>query len=603
MNTTFKRYWVWALMFAIAMLVPWLFFNWTTGRHSGFVLTMLSEIALVVIFALSFNMLMGHAGLLSFGHAVFFGLGGYCAAHAMNAIKAGSFWLPVELLPLVGGLGGLVFAILFGFLATQQRATAFAMITMGIGELVAAAALMFMTFFGGEGGITTNRMIGTSVLGVSYSTPAQLYYLILVWALICTILMFLQQATPLGRMANATRDNFERAQFVGYDPRMVRFYQFIVSGFFAGVAGSLYAMLYEIVTFDAVSAARSSTALLATYIGGVGGFFGPILGSIVVILMQSGISLLSSTWMLYVGVLFIVMVMYAPMGLWGIIMSHSPIQRSGRLSSLFVPYLRILIPGFFVVLGFVVLAELVSFTTIGASQNKQFKVGSLVIDPASAGPWIFGAAALVLGGLWLKYESTGFRKVWNGLMDDIKQQAAGNGARTMSAIALSLRDVRKRFGKTEIIRGVSLEIPKGQRHAIIGPNGAGKTTLFNLISGRFAVSSGDIQLNGESIVGVPPHLINRKGLSRSFQITSIFPRMTVFENIRCGLLWSHGLKYSTFKMLGKQTALNEAADKLLERLNLKSRRDLMAGTPDLCRAARTRSRRNHCGGRRSHPAR
>ncbi len=147
----------------------------------------------------------------------------------------------------------------------------------------------------------------------------------------------------------------------------------------------------------------------------------------------------------------------------------------------------------------------------------------------------------------------------------------------MSTLALSLRDVRKSFGKTEIIRGVSLDIPKGQRHAIIGPNGAGKTTLFNLISGRFPVSSGDILLNGESISGVPPHLINRKGLSRSFQITSIFPRMTVFENIRCGLLWSHGFKYSTFKMLGKQTALNEAADKLLERLNLKSRRDLMAG--------------------------
>ncbi len=427
MSTTLKRYWIWALMFAISALIPWLFFDWTTNRHSGFVLTMLSEIALVVIFALSFNMQMGQAGLLNFGHAVFFGMGGYCAAHAMNAIKSGSFWMPTEFVPLVGGLGGLVFSVIFGYLATQQRATAFAMITMGIGELVAAAALMFMTFFGGEGGITTNRMIGTSVLGVTYSAPWQLYYLILIWALVCTLLMFLQQATPLGRMANATRDNFERAQFVGYDPRMVRFYQFVVSGFFAGVAGALYAMLYEIVTFDAVSAVRSSTALLATYIGGVGGFFGPILGSIVVILMQSGLSLISSTWMLYVGVLFIVMVMYAPMGLWGIIMSHWPISRAGRMKSLLVPYIRILIPGLLVVLGFVVLAEMVSFTTIGASQNKQFKVGSMIIDPATATPWIFGAASLLLGAFWLKFESAGFRKVWDGVMEDIKRQAAGSG--------------------------------------------------------------------------------------------------------------------------------------------------------------------------------
>ena len=147
----------------------------------------------------------------------------------------------------------------------------------------------------------------------------------------------------------------------------------------------------------------------------------------------------------------------------------------------------------------------------------------------------------------------------------------------MSANVLSLRDVRKSFGKTEIIRGISLDVPRGQRHAIIGPNGAGKTTLFNLISGRFPVSAGDILLNGESLNGVPPHLINRRGLSRSFQITSIFPRMTVFENIRCGLLWAHGYKYSTWKLLGRQTELNEASEKLLERLNLHSRRNLMAG--------------------------
>lgn len=429
MSTFLKRYWVWGLMFVLAAALPWLFFNWTTGRHSGFVLTMLSEIALVVIFSLSFNMQMGQAGLLSFGHAVFFGLGGYCTAHALNSIKGGAFWLPIELIPLVGGLGGLVFSVILGYLATQQRATAFAMITMGIGELVAAAALMFLTFFGGEGGISTNRMVGTSVFGLSYSSSSQLYYLILVWTLVCTFFMYLQQSTPLGRMANATRDNFERAQFVGYDPRMVRFYQFVVSGFFAGVAGALYAMLYEIVTFDAVSAARSSTALLATYIGGVGGFFGPILGSIVVILLQSGVSLLSSTWMLYVGVLFVVMVMFAPMGLWGIVMAHGPIAQAGKLKTLAMPYVRILVPGFLVVFGFVVLAELVSFTTIGTSQNKQFKVGGLVIDPATATPWLIGAAALVLGALWLRHESKGFKRIWDGIMEDIKRQAAAGGAR------------------------------------------------------------------------------------------------------------------------------------------------------------------------------
>ena len=143
--------------------------------------------------------------------------------------------------------------------------------------------------------------------------------------------------------------------------------------------------------------------------------------------------------------------------------------------------------------------------------------------------------------------------------------------------ALSLVDVQKSFGKTRIIQGISLDIPKGQRHAIIGPNGAGKTTLFNLISGRFPVSSGSISLNGSRIDQLAPHEINRRGLSRSFQITSIFPKMSVFENIRCGLLWSRGYRYSFWHLLGRQKALNEESEQLLERLNLQSRRDLTAG--------------------------
>jgi branched-chain amino acid transport system ATP-binding protein len=146
-----------------------------------------------------------------------------------------------------------------------------------------------------------------------------------------------------------------------------------------------------------------------------------------------------------------------------------------------------------------------------------------------------------------------------------------------SVPAVELRDVCKRFGATEIIRGVNLSIPRGERHAIIGPNGAGKTTLFNLISGRFPISSGSITVNGQSTADLAPQEINRLGLSRSFQITSIFPRMSVFENIRCGLLWSQGYRYSFWNLLGRQKELNRAADQLLERLKLADRRNLQAG--------------------------
>jgi branched-chain amino acid transport system ATP-binding protein len=147
----------------------------------------------------------------------------------------------------------------------------------------------------------------------------------------------------------------------------------------------------------------------------------------------------------------------------------------------------------------------------------------------------------------------------------------------MTTPALRLHDVRKSFGPTEIIRGVSLDIAPGERHCIIGPNGAGKTTCFNLVSGRFPITSGEILLNGERIDHLPPHKINHKGLSRSFQITSIFHRMSVFENLRCALLWSRGYRYSFWSPLWRQKALNESAEHLMEDLNLSSRRDVRAG--------------------------
>ncbi len=143
--------------------------------------------------------------------------------------------------------------------------------------------------------------------------------------------------------------------------------------------------------------------------------------------------------------------------------------------------------------------------------------------------------------------------------------------------AIELREVRKNFGPTEIIRGVNLQVARSERHAIIGPNGAGKTTLFNLISGRFPITSGSIALNGVRIDALPPHRINRLGLSRSFQITSIFHRLSVFENLRCALLWSRGYRYSFWSPLARQRALNEATDRLLDEINLAGRRDVTAG--------------------------
>jgi branched-chain amino acid transport system permease protein len=414
--------WIWVAALAVAVATPWVFYNYHTGRQSGFVVSMLSQMGMMTILALSYNMLLGQAGLFSLCHATFFGIGGYATIHFLNLAGDGALPLPLELFPLLAGLAGLGLALVFGYMATKQRATAFAMITLGIGELMTTAALMFHHFFGGEGGVNSNRMIGHSLFGFKYGPSIQVYYLILAWTVISALLMLYLTRTPLGRMANASRDNFERVQFVGYDPRMVRFLQFALSGFFAGIGGGLYAITYEIVTFDALAAPLSANALLMAYIGGTSAFGGPILGAILITLLQSGVSLMSNSWLVYVGVLFITMVIFAPNGLMGLIAAHGPIVSAGRFGALFVPYARVLVPGLIMVLGFVGLVELASFLTIGAAQGKTLVLFGNKIDEHAVLPWLSAGACLIVGGFWFSVEARSFRRVWDGLMAELKPE-------------------------------------------------------------------------------------------------------------------------------------------------------------------------------------
>src|ERR1019366_742420 len=411
---------LWIFAIVLALVLPWLFYDWGHHRHSGFMISMLSQMGMMIILSLSYNMLLGQAGLFSLCHATFFGIGGYATVHLLNSIGDGDVPLPMEVVPLAAGLAGLALAVVFGYMTTKQRATAFAMITLGIGELVTTSALMFHHFFGGEGGVTTNRMIDHSLFGLNYASGIQVYYLILAWTLLSTAAMLFLTYTALGRMANATRDNFERAQFMGYDPRMVRFLQFVLSGLFAGIGGGLYAITYEIVTFDALAAPLSANALLMAYIGGTTVFAGPVLGAVLITLLQSGVSLLSNSWLVYVGVMFIAMVIFAPEGLSGMILAHGPLARGGRLGRLTIPYLRLVPSGIAVLLGFVGLVELMSFLTIGAAQGKKLVLFGGAIDVHSSVPWAISIGCLVFGGVWLRFEAASFHKIWEALTADLK---------------------------------------------------------------------------------------------------------------------------------------------------------------------------------------
>jgi branched-chain amino acid transport system permease protein len=295
--------------------------------------SLIAAMGINIVFALSYNMLLGRAGLLSFGHAVYFGLGGYAVLHAMNAIGAGSsgFWagFPVFMLPVIGFAAGALAGVVIGWPSCKRSGVPFAMISLGVAELVASAGYMFGSIFGGEMGVTSDRMVGPRLFGLSMGPVEDIYWFVAFWTFLGTLGIYAFTRTPLGKMSEATRDNPERVQFVGYNPDRVRYLVFIFAGAFAGLAGGMSAVNYEIFTPESLSLAPSGLVLLMAYIGGIRYFTGPIMGAVLLTYMQSMLSDYSEAWLLYLGLLFIAIVMYAPGGVAGIVYGLLGIQRRG----------------------------------------------------------------------------------------------------------------------------------------------------------------------------------------------------------------------------------------------------------------------------------
>ena len=285
------RFVVWTLFALILGVAPLVFTN--SLSH-----TILSQMGIGIIVCLSYNILLGQGGMLSFGHAVYSGMGSFLAIHTLNNISSGNLPLPVSLIPIVGGVASMLVAVLLGWITTKKSGTTFAMITLGVGELIWAMSLMFPEFFGGEGGVSGNRVTGSKAFGVTYGPQIQLYYLIALYTVVCTALMFAFTRTPLGRMLNAVRDNPERVEFVGYDTQKIRYFAFIVAAFFAGISGGLAALNFEIVTSEVVSGYRSGAYLLFTFLGGATFFFGPIIGAILMVLAFVLLSEFTKAWLL-----------------------------------------------------------------------------------------------------------------------------------------------------------------------------------------------------------------------------------------------------------------------------------------------------------------
>lgn len=324
-TSTFKTLLIWLAFALLLIVLPMVFASRTS-------LTLMNIIGVWVVFALAYNMLLGQSGMLSFGHAVYFGLGGYAAIHMMAAIKSQRLGIPVAALPLVGFMAGMAAGAVIGWFSCRRSGTPFAMISLGVGELIAASGLMFVSVFGGEEGVSGDRSAGPEWFGFSLGPQINVYYFIAFWVFVAALAMWAFTKTPLGRLANAVRDNPDRVAFIGYDPQRVRYLVFLISGGFAGLAGSLSAVNFEIITPEKLGALNSGAVLLMAYIGGAAVFFGPIIGAVLISLMQSMLSDFTKVWQLYLGLLFVVVVMFAPYGIGGMVAQVLNAIRKGELA-------------------------------------------------------------------------------------------------------------------------------------------------------------------------------------------------------------------------------------------------------------------------------
>jgi branched-chain amino acid transport system permease protein len=384
---------VWVCFCGALLLAPLIF-------DSSFSISVLSQIGIATIACLSYNLLLGQGGMLSFGHAVYSGFGAFVAIRVLQAAGQGHWPVPVSLVPLAGGLAGLVLALGFGYVTTRKPGDTFAMITLGMGELMFALSIMATGFFGGEAGVSANRVVGLPVAGITFGPAIEVYYLIAVYTFVCTLLLYALCATPLGRMLEAVRDNPQRVAFVGYNPHRVRYTVFVISGFFAGISGGLAAINFELVTADVLGTARSGAYLLFTFIGGTGHFFGPIIGAVLMVLTQVLLSEWTKAWLLYLGLLFVVMVVLAPGGIASLIMANVRVASHRKLGRLLGHYLMLVLTGVTALAGAAALIEMVYHLQLSAALGSSLQFAGFSLDCANAGSW-FGSAAVMLCGVAL----------------------------------------------------------------------------------------------------------------------------------------------------------------------------------------------------------
>jgi branched-chain amino acid transport system permease protein len=267
-------------------------------------------------------------------------------------------------------------------------------------------------------------VVGKAFLGITYGSAVQVYYLIMAWAFACMVAMYAWTQTPLGRMANAVRDNPERAEFVGYDTQMVRFLTVVLSSFFAGISGGLSCINYEIVSAENVGAVRSGGVLLATFIGGAGFFFGPIIGTVVFFIMVTAVGAMTKAWLFYLGLLFLVMVLYAPGGIASLILIHMQVLKVRLMHRLWLPYAASLATGLVMLAGLVGVVEITYHYSLEANTNPDMELFGFKFNVTDTMPWVAGFGLLIAGFIASRFAWNAVGRAWTHITHVIQGNTA-----------------------------------------------------------------------------------------------------------------------------------------------------------------------------------
>lgn len=391
----------WWLVFGLVLaLLPY-------TLSESFSIALLNQASIAVLICLSYFLLLGLSGLLSFGHALYTGVGAYAAVYCVPVLQ--QMWPGLLVAaPLLAGFLTLLVAAVTGWLSTRRGGLVFAMITLGLGELAWTLAQRFPAGFGGEAGLSINRADLPLWGGVSLGPAENLYVLIAIYTWLCAGLMYVFTQTKFALLLRASREQAQRCAALGFDIRHLRFKAVLVSAFFAGVAGGLSALHFELVTHEVFSVARSGSYLLFTLVGGTASFLGPILGGLLMVVFTEGLPRLTGAWQAYLGLLFVWTVMRLPDGIGAHLARPAAWAGNLRLAGIdgraFVRFVGLAL----VLLALVGAIEMAYQYQLRAVLGSERAIGGVVLDSEQAWHWL-GVVGLGLWGAWMRYLARGSR--------------------------------------------------------------------------------------------------------------------------------------------------------------------------------------------------